>query len=112
MNNDINHILNSGVTGSFGPNDNGYIHRHLVKAAKEIRMVQELYSQGHYAHSNAKIIPQDHPLRLVMEQLAKLDKEYAIYDNSIPNEDLFSTYEPPIEDTTRWDNQQGVDGIE
>ena len=98
------------VSGSFGPNDGGYIHQRLVNSAKEIKKAQELYSQGHYAHSNAKIIPQGHPLRVIMEQLAELDKQYAMYANTTPNKDLFSTYEPPIEDTIRWDKYAGEDG--
>ena len=92
----------NGVEGLYGPNDGGYIHTRLVAAAKELKDAQILYSQGHYAHSNAKIIPNDHPLRVAMEELAKLDKEYAQHANKEPNKELFSTYEPPHEDTIRW----------
>jgi hypothetical protein len=91
-----------GVSGSYGSNDGGYIHNKIVTCAIEIKSAQELYSQGHYAHSNAKIIPKDHTLRLVMGLLGLLDKEYSKYANKKPNKQLFSTYEPPIEDTIRW----------
>lgn len=92
-----------GVTGSFGPNDGGYIHDRIVNCASELRKAQELYSQGHYVHSNAKIIPEGHPLRIAMAQLSKLDEMYAMYANKKPNEAQFTTYEPPFEDTIRWD---------
>lgn len=95
--------IKDGQSGHYGPNDYGYIHTIIVECAKNIKRAQELYSQGHYAHSNAKIISNDHPLRKVMEQLAEIDKEYAQFANTKPDTGLFSTYEPPIEDTTRWD---------
>ncbi len=110
-NNPQNQQLNiTDVSGSFGPNDGAYIHQRLVNSAKEIKKAQEIYSQGHYPHSNAKIIPQTHPLRIIMEQLAELDEQYAIFANTTPNEDLFSTYEPPIKDTIRWNKYAGKDG--
>ena len=92
------------VKGSYGHNDGGYILQRVVACAREIKQAQELYSQGHYAHSNARVIPQGHPLRLVMEQLMELDKQYAVYANTAPDEELFSTYEPPVADTMRWSN--------
>lgn len=82
----------TGVVGSYGPNDYGYIHAAIVRAAKELKIAQELYSQGHYPHSKACEIPMDHPLRTAMEAFAILDKEYAHYANEIPDPDLFSTY--------------------
>lgn len=91
-----------GLRGTPGPNDGGYIHQRLMDAAKEIKRAQELYSQGHYDHSDAKIIDKDDPLRLVMDNLAKLDAKYCYYNNLDPNPELFSTYEPPYEDTIRW----------
>ena len=98
-----------GTRGIFGPNDGGYIHNIIINSAKEIKKIQEIYSQGHYSHSNAKIIPQDHPLRIIMEQLSNLDKQYAMYANKKPNLDLFSTYEPTIEDTKRWNDHTDRD---
>ena len=98
------------MSSSFGPNDGGYIHRSIVNCAKELKKAQKLYSQGHYSHSNAKIIPQEHPFRIIMVQLAELDKQYAMYANTTPDEELFSTYEPPIEDTKRWDKYAGEEG--
>lgn len=94
-------IIKEGVTGWCGPNDGGYIHNCCVNAAKEIQNAQELFSQGHYPHSNAKIIPVDHPLRIIMEQLEILDEKYAFFANKKPDKTLFSTYTPPYEDTIR-----------
>ncbi len=88
-----------GPFGFYGPNDYGYIHKNIVRAAKEIKHSQMLYSQGHYSHSDARVIPQDHHLRIVMDQLAELDKMYCVWANVEPNQELFSTYEPPYEDT-------------
>lgn len=103
-------IVLSGVKGSFGANDFGYIHQRVVNCANELKKAQELYSQGHYPHSNAKIIPEAHPLRIAMEQLSKLDEMFAMYANKEPNEAQFTTYEPPIEDTIRWNKYKGEDG--
>ncbi len=104
-------MIRNGVTGKCGPNDGGYIHNCIEKCAIELKKAQELYSQGHYSHSNAKTVPVLHPLRVCMEQLALLDKEYAFFANKKPNKELFSTYKPPIEDLTRWDKYKGTDGI-
>lgn len=89
--------------GKLGPNDGGYIHNSVVAACKSIKAAQELYSQGHYPHSNARLISEKHPMRLIMDELAKLDIEYAFYANKKPDSELFKTYEPPIEDQRRWD---------
>lgn len=100
----------NGVRGFCGPNDGGYIHDAITKAATHLKAAMELYSQGHYPHSNAKVIPQDHPFRDIMNRLAELDNEYARFANKEPNPEFFSVYEPPYEDTIRWDLPQGPDG--
>jgi hypothetical protein len=100
-----------GVQGSYGINDGGYIHARVCSCAKELKKAQEIFSQGHYAHSNAKVISENHPLRIAMEQLSILDKHYAEFANKLADEDLFSTYEPLEEDVTRWDKAvAGVNG--
>ena len=93
------------LRGTYGPNDGGYIHEQLVKACIALKRAQELYSQGHYPHSDAKNIPENHALRAAMEQLTLLDQEYAEYANKQPDEHLFNTYEPPYEDTVRWSSR-------
>jgi len=95
-----------GVSGSYGPNDFWYIHNKIVNCAKELKSAQELYSEGHYSHSNAKIISKKHPLRVAMTQLSKLDEMFAMWANTTPDKDLFSTYEPPLENTVRWNKNK------
>lgn len=92
----------TGPIGFYGPNDYGYVHNAILKAADALKGAQRLFSQGHYPHSDAKIIDDDDPLRLAMTELAKLDEKYCRYANREPDKDLFSTYEPPFEDTIRW----------
>ena len=91
-----------GVVGSYGPNDGGYIHARLVAAAKELRLAQELYCQEHYPHGDARVITSGSPFRTAMDALSELDNIYARYANVKPNPELFSTHEPPYEDTVRW----------
>jgi hypothetical protein len=94
------------VTGFHGPNDGGYIHLAIKESAKYLKRAQELFSQGHYPHSNAKEIPKDHPLRVAMEQMSKIDEQYAFYANTKPDPEYFSTYEPSEEDKHRWDKYE------
>lgn len=94
---------NSDFQGPFhGPNDYGFLHNQILKCSEYLKEAQILYSEGHYPHSNAKVIPQDHPLRIAMKELEKLDWMYARFANREPNPKFFSTYEPSLENQTRW----------
>jgi hypothetical protein len=88
-----------GVEGKRGPNDGNYMHAAICAAAKHIKSAQILYSEGHYRHSVSRVIPPAHPLRTIMTELSLLDNEYCKDANKSPNKELFSTYEPPIENT-------------
>jgi hypothetical protein len=85
-----------------GPNDYGYIDQEIRNAARLLRCAAEIYSQGHYPHSNARVVSADHPLRICLQQLSILDQEMASYANCTHNPDLFKVYDPPLEDQFRW----------
>ena len=99
-----------GAPGMYGPNDLGYINLGLRLCAHQLVSLTRLYSEGHYAHSNAKLIPQDHPLVVALKALEQLDKETAPYANKPHEPTLFEPYKPSIENQTRWDHYQGEPG--
>ena len=98
----------TGPTESYSPNDGESMHNAIMKAAVALKGAPRLSAQGHYPHSDARIIADDDPLRLAMVELAKLDEQYAQYANRVPNKELFSTYEPPFEDTIRWSKHREI----
>lgn len=100
-----------GVTGLYGPNDYGYMNLCIRRAAKQIQDAITLYCEGHYAHSNARIIPQSHPLVESLKMLKIADEQTCEYANEKHEEKLFIPYTPPLENQTRWDMAPvGVDG--
>ena len=93
-----------GVKGSYGPNDGGYINNAVREAAKQIKRAQELYSQGHYPHSNARLISKDHALSIALFALKVEDEQGCKMANREHDEELFSDYVPSKEDQTRWNS--------
>lgn len=92
-------------TGTHGPNDNGYINRCARKAAETIRMATYLWCEGHYPHSNARIIPEDHPLVKALEALAQIDKDTARFANLEHDPSLFLPHRPTEEALIRWEKE-------
>lgn len=86
----------------YGPNDGGYMVDKIRKAAELIVRATDLYCEGHYAHSNARDIPQDHPFVRALEQLALFDKENAQYANHDHDPKLFEPHRPTEEAKNRW----------
>lgn len=92
-----------GPKAVFGPNDGGYIWSFALESAKALKEAQKIYSLGHYPHSNARVIPIDHPLRKAMVILSEIDKEFAHFANRKPGGEEFKTFEPTEEQKKRWD---------
>ncbi len=88
--------------GRYEPNDEGYINDHVRDAAESVSKAIHVYCEGHYAHSNAKDIPSDHPLVTIMDQLRELDKETAEHANRIHDPSLFKIHKPTRKAKTRW----------
>ncbi len=101
-----------GPVGSCGPNDFGYMVHHVRKAADELVRATDLYSEGHYPHSNARKVPEDHPLAVALRALAKFDLQYAWYANLEHEPALFKPHEPTEEAMHRWDGPQGPIGVQ
>jgi hypothetical protein len=91
-----------GPQGNVGPNDNGYINGLVRAAAVTLQAAIEIYCEGHYPHSNARLLPHLHPLATALRALAKTDKETARYANKTHDPVLFVPYEPPEENRHRW----------
>jgi len=102
----------TGTFGSYGPNDRGYLCIGIRNAAQQLVMCSSLWSEGHYAHSNARVMPKDHPIAVALSELAKLDKEVAVYNNTTHDPKLFEPYVPSLKNQARWDNEKykGVAG--
>jgi hypothetical protein len=88
--------------GSYGPNDYWYINNHVRRAAQDIVYAINLYCEGHYAHSNARDIPLDHPLCIALNALAETDKQTAMYANLEHEPKLFEIYKPSDQAKNRW----------
>ncbi len=88
--------------GRYEPNDEGYINDHVRDAAKSVSKAIHVYCEGHYAHSNAKDIPADHPLVAIMNLLQELDEETAERANRTHNPKLFKVHKPTKKAKTRW----------
>jgi len=93
-----------------GPNDYGYINQHVRKAAAEIKHAMEIWCEGHYAHSNAKSIPWDHPLVKALSALSDVDFDTAGYDNKEHDPSLFARHQPTEAAMHRWDGTEGPPG--
>ena len=96
----------TGVKGTYGPNDNAYIDNCVRRAAKQLVDASVIYSDGHYAHSNARELPEQHPLRLALNVLADHDKDICEFANAEHDPVLFAPYAPSEEDKHRWDKKE------
>jgi hypothetical protein len=94
--------MSAGPKGSYGPNDYGYINSCVRKAAQDIAYAINLYCEGHYPHSNARDIPNDHPLCIALTALAEADKQTAEYANLEHDPKLFEIYKPSEQAKNRW----------
>jgi hypothetical protein len=103
--------VKEGVIGSYGPNDTGYMVGCVREAAKRLYRATDLYCEGHYAHSNARQIPDDHPIVRAMKCLEEFDKEFAHYANQKHDPDLFRPHQPTEKAMKRWDRAEGLPGI-
>jgi hypothetical protein len=97
-----------GPVGKYGPNDYGYLNYQIREAADILVGASTLWSEGHYPHSNAKVMPDDHPIAVALRELAKVDEQTAIYANLEPDPNLFKPYVPSKENQTRWDRPEYV----
>ncbi len=88
--------------GRYEPNDDGFINDHAREAAKHIGKAIHVYCEGHYAHSNAKDIPDDHLLVSIMNQLKELDEATAEHANRDHDPKLFKIHKPTRKAKTRW----------
>uniref|UniRef100_A0A6M3IFZ7 Uncharacterized protein n=1 Tax=viral metagenome TaxID=1070528 RepID=A0A6M3IFZ7_9ZZZZ len=98
------------IGGTYGPNDNGYLCCGIRKAAAQLVSCSELWSEGHYPHSNARIMPEDHPIAVALAALANLDCQIAAYNNVSHDPRLFSPYMPSYASQHRWDGTEGPAG--
>ena len=88
--------------GRYEPNDEGFINDHVRDAAASVSKAIHVYCEGHYAHSNAKDIPVDHPLVKIMNHLRALYKDTAEHGNRLHNPSLFKIHKPTRKAKTRW----------
>ena len=88
--------------GRFEPNDDGFINDQVRDAAGSIAKAIHVYCEGHYAHSNARDIPADHPLVEVMSLLQELDEDTAERANRAHEPKLFKIHTPTRKAKTRW----------
>lgn len=98
-----------GIAGTHGPNDNGYLNLIIRRAAKELVSASSLWSEGHYPHSNARVMPENHHIALALKHLAEMDKETAEYANVKHAPKLFEPYVPSVANQTRWDRPELMD---
>ena len=90
------------IDGAYGPNDNGYMVNGVREAAKHLKLVTMIYSEGHYPHSNAREVPEDHPIVVALRLLAEFDKDKCQYANVEHDPKLFAPYKPTEEAKQRW----------
>lgn len=88
--------------GRYEPNDQGFINDHVRNAAASVSKAIHVYCEGHYAHSNAKDIPKDHPLVEILELLKGLDEDTAEHANRLHDAKLFKVHKPTRKAKTRW----------
>lgn len=104
------HTANPYSEGGFGPNDRGYLCFTIRSAAKTLVEASELWSEGHYPHSNARVMPWDNQIAIALSALSDLDSNIAVYANLAHDPRLFLPYVPSIEAQTRWDRTGGESG--
>lgn len=92
-----------GPVGYYGPNDTGYMTLSVEAAAKTIKAATRLYSEGHYPHSNARLVPDDHPLAVALHHLGECHKQNCHHGNVEHDPEMFKPYVPSVENQTRWD---------
>ncbi|HAT60705.1 MAG TPA: hypothetical protein DCS60_08045 [Opitutae bacterium] len=80
--------------GRFEPNDDGFINDHVHKAAVSISKVICVYFEGHYANSNAKAIPEEHPLVTIRNRLKEQNEQTAEFGNLVHEPSLFKIHQP------------------
>lgn len=88
--------------GRFEPNDDGFINDHVRDAAVSISKAIHVYCEGHYAHSNAKDIPEEHHLVTIINRLKELDEQTAEFGNRVHDPSLFKIHQPSKKAKTRW----------
>ncbi|MCH6255533.1 hypothetical protein MLD52_03175 [Puniceicoccaceae bacterium K14] len=88
--------------GRYKPNDDGFINDHVREAAKQVSKAIHVFCEGHYAHSNAKDIPDEHELVKVLNLLEILDQETAEHANRTHDPKLFKVHKPTKAAKTRW----------
>lgn len=88
--------------GRYEPNDEGFINDQVREAAKRIGKAIHIYCEGHYAHSNARDIPEDHALVAIMKLLKELDADTAEQANRVHDPKLFKIHKPSKKAKTRW----------
>ena len=88
--------------GRYELNDEGFINDHVREAATSISKAIHVYCEGHYAHSNAKDIPNNHSLAKIMNLLKELDENTAEHANRVHAPKLFKTHKPTSKAKTRW----------
>jgi hypothetical protein len=106
----INQIGPLGEVGLYGPNDNGYLTLGCREAARILVRCSELWSEGHYPHSNAKVMPSDHPIAVALTALAIHDQSICVCANEAHYAELFKPYCPSEEAQTRWNKYYGPSG--
>ena len=96
-----------GQGGSYGSNDMGYMVAAVRLAAEKLQRASWLYSEGHYPHSDARDMPEDHPIAIALRALAAFDKDHCHYYNKEHDPALFEPYKPPEENKHRFGNRFG-----
>lgn len=94
--------MQNEVKGFYGPNDDGYIDNAIREAAKILVRASEIWSEGHYPHSNAKVMPETHSIAKALKELAECDKELAQYANKEHDPKLFEPHMPSEDAQNRW----------
>lgn len=100
---------NKKLKGAYGPNDFGYINNLLREAAKKLVGCTYIWSEGHYPHSNARVMPASHPLKRALDCLAEVDLETAEYANVEHQPELFQEHKPSEQAQHRWDRNNALE---
>jgi len=92
---------------NYGPNDTWYIKTEICFATDALRRAMILWSEGHYPHFNARIIPDTHPLVKALAELREYDREVSELSGREHNPADFLPYVPPLENQHRQDSRWG-----
>lgn len=88
--------------GRYQPNDEGFINDHAREATSHIKKAIHVFCEGHYAHSNAKDIPEDHELVQILKLLETLDRDTAEHANRTHVAKDYKVHKPTKAAKTRW----------